>query len=158
MNQLHWQNNRNTYNYRLLFAHLDNRQLRHVEVSGDVRADHRFKVLGCVFRERFWDINAGIVDEEINALEVPHSRISNPGSGLLLPMSPSARTRSAEGFKSFDLLIVRELATTRYRRSSSARAMPNPMPLDAPVTMATGCLLLFALIAFFPFGLIIRPL
>lgn len=79
MNQLHWQNNRNTNNYRLLFAHLDNRQLRHVEVSGDVRADHRFKVLGCVFRERFWDINAGIVDEEINALEVPHSRISDPG-------------------------------------------------------------------------------
>jgi len=102
MNQLHWQNNRNTNNYRLLFAHLDNRQLRHVEVSGDVRADHRFKVLGCVFRERFWDINAGIVDEEINALEVPHSRISDPGSGLLLPMSPSpARTRSAKGFKSF---------------------------------------------------------
>ena len=89
MNQLHWQNNRNTNNYRLLFAHLDNRQLRHVEVSGDVRADHRFKVLGCVFRERFWDINAGIVDEEINALEVPHSRISDPDSDLLLPMSPS---------------------------------------------------------------------
>jgi hypothetical protein len=89
MNQLHWQNNRNTNNYRLLFAHLDNRQLRHVEVSGDVRADHRFKVLGCVFRERFWDINAGIVDEEINALEVPHTCISDPGSGLLLPMSPS---------------------------------------------------------------------
>jgi hypothetical protein len=74
MNQLHWQNNRNTNNYRLLFAHLDNRQLRHVEVSGDVRADHRFKVLGCVFRERFWDINAGIVDEEINALEGVCSR------------------------------------------------------------------------------------
>jgi hypothetical protein len=89
MNQLHWQNNRNTNNYRLLFAHLDNRQLRHVEVSGDVRAHHRFKVLVCVFRERFWDINAGIVDEEINALEVPHSRISDPGSRLLLPMSPS---------------------------------------------------------------------
>jgi hypothetical protein len=32
--------------------------------------------------------------------------------------------------------------------------MPNPMPLDAPVTMATGCLLLFALIAFFSFGLV----
>jgi hypothetical protein len=65
MNQLHWQNNRNTNNYRLLFAHLGNRQLRHVEESGDVRADHRFKVLGCVFRERFWDVDAGIVDEEI---------------------------------------------------------------------------------------------
>src|SRR5262245_49583122 len=69
-------------------------------------------------------------------------------------MSPSTRTRSAEGVKSFDLLIVRELATTRYRRSSSARVMPNPMPLDAPVTMATGRSLVFALIAFFPFGLV----
>jgi hypothetical protein len=96
MNQLHWQNNRNTNNYGLLFAHLDNRQLRHVEVSGDVRADHRFKVLGCVFRERFWDVNAGIVDEEINALEVPHSRISDAGSGLLLPMSPSPPGRGPQ--------------------------------------------------------------
>ena len=68
MNQLHWQNNRNTNNYRLLFAHLDNRQLRHVEVSGDVRADHRFRVLGCVFRERFWDINAGIGSRTRNGI------------------------------------------------------------------------------------------
>ena len=98
MNQLHWQNNRNTNNYRLLFAHLDNRQLRHVEVSGDVRADHRFKVLGCVFRERFWDINAGIVDERSM-----RSKCLTAASATLAAVSfyrchRPARTRSAEGF------------------------------------------------------------
>src|SRR5215813_9485217 len=56
-----------------------------------------------------------------------------------MPMSPSTRTKSAEGFSSFDLLTVRELPTTRKPRSSSARVMPNPRPLDAPVTIATCC-------------------
>jgi hypothetical protein len=32
---------------------------------------------------------------------------------FFLPMSPSTRMRSDEGFKSFDLLMLRELATTR---------------------------------------------
>src|SRR5262249_8772445 len=65
-----------------------------------------------------------------------------------MPMSPSTRTRSAEGFSSCDLLTVRELPTTRKPRWSSARVMPNPRPLDAPVTIATCCWPAFVLMAF----------
>src|ERR1044071_9660237 len=64
-----------------------------------------------------------------------------------MPMSPSTRTRSAEGFSSCDLLTVRELPTTRKPRWSSARVMPNPRPLDAPVTIATCCWPAFVLMA-----------
>src|SRR6201981_1318642 len=64
------------------------------------------------------------------------------------PMSPSTRTRSADGFSSFDLLTVRELPTTPKPRWSSARVMPNPRPLDAPVTIATCCSPAFLLMAF----------
>jgi hypothetical protein len=46
-------------------------------------------------------------------------------------------------FRSFDLLIVREVPTTRQPRSSSAYVTPRPIPLEAPVTMATGCWLVF---------------
>src|SRR5215467_6541198 len=65
-----------------------------------------------------------------------------------MPMSPSTRTRSADGFSSFDLLTVRELPTTRKPRWSSARVMPNPRPLDAPVTIATCCWPAFVLMPF----------
>ena len=57
--------------------------------------------------------------------------------------SPSTRTRSGEGLSSFDLLIVREVATTRQPSSSSACVTPKPIPLDAPVTMAMGCWVVF---------------
>src|SRR5215469_9403392 len=57
--------------------------------------------------------------------------------------SPSTRTRSDEGLSSFDLLIVREVATTRQPRWSSACATPRPIPLEAPVTIATACWVVF---------------
>ena len=37
------------------------------------------------------------------------------------------------------MLIVREVPTTRQPRSSSACVTARPIPLDAPVTMATDC-------------------
>src|SRR5258708_39599828 len=61
----------------------------------------------------------------------------------LLLTSPSTRTRSGEGVRSFELLIVREVPTTRQPRSSSACVTPRPIPLEAPVTTATGCWVVF---------------
>src|SRR5271170_4432499 len=66
-----------------------------------------------------------------------------------LLISPSTRTRSLEGFRSLDLLIVREFPTTRYPRPNSACVSESPMPLEAPVTIAVGIsVLLMALLSF----------
>jgi hypothetical protein len=46
---------------------------------------------------------------------------------------------------SFDLLMEREVATTRHPRSSSACVRPRPIPLEAPVTIATACWVVFIL-------------
>src|SRR5437870_12327335 len=41
--------------------------LRYEKVSGHVRADHHFKILGRIFGERLRNVDARIVDEEIDA-------------------------------------------------------------------------------------------
>jgi hypothetical protein len=51
--------------------------------------------------------------------------------------------------RSFDSLIVRDVATTRQQRSSSAWVMPRLIPLEAPVTMATGCWVVFIVVFWF---------
>jgi hypothetical protein len=50
-----------------LFAHLRNDLLGYEKVSGDVCADHQFKIVGRIFGERLRDVDAGVVDEEIDA-------------------------------------------------------------------------------------------
>ena len=61
----------------LLFAHLRNRLLRYEEISGDVRADHHFKIFGRIFGEGLRNIDACAVDEEIDAAEMPDGGISH---------------------------------------------------------------------------------
>jgi hypothetical protein len=39
--------------------------------------------------------------------------------------------------------MVREVPTTRQPRSRRVWVNPKPMPLEAPVTMATGCSIVF---------------
>src|SRR4029077_5218861 len=68
--------------------------------------------------------------------------------------SPSTRTRRGDAWSSFDLLIVREVPTTLQPRSRRAWVMPKPIPLEAPVTMATGCSDLFMIAFLSCFGMI----
>ena len=67
----------------LLFSHLGNSLLRHEEISGDVRADHRFEILGRIFRERLGHKNASVIDQQIHAAEVFHSCIDYFDSRLV---------------------------------------------------------------------------
>ena len=46
------------------------------------------------------------------------------------------------------LVYLDNAATTQKPRWSSPRVIPNPRPLDAPVTIATCCWTAFVLIAF----------
>jgi Citrate synthase, C-terminal domain len=45
--------------------------------------------------------------------------------------------RSGEGLRSFDLLMLRDVATTRQPRSRSACVKPRPMPLEGIVANET---------------------
>src|SRR5580704_12415692 len=59
----------------------------------------------------------------------------------LSPMLPSTRDKWSDSMKVPDFLMLRELATTLYPRSTNDWTMPAPMPCEAPVTMAVFCLL-----------------
>ena len=60
-----------------LFAHLRNHLLRYEKVSGDVRPDHRFKILRRIFGERLRNVDPRGVDEEIDAAEMPDGGLSH---------------------------------------------------------------------------------
>ena len=61
----------------ILFPHLRNSLLRHEKISGHIRADHGFEVLGSILGERFRNVDPRAVDEKIDATEVLDRRISH---------------------------------------------------------------------------------
>src|SRR4029453_2840471 len=71
-------NGRNAHDVAgLLFAHLRHRLLCHEEVSSNINADVRFKILRRIFREWLGNIDSRIVDEQVNASEMAHGRLSH---------------------------------------------------------------------------------
>src|ERR1700722_10908154 len=68
----------------LLFPHLGDRPLRYEEVSGDVRADHHGKIPGRIFSERLWNIDARVVDQEVNTVKMTHGDFSHHYGGFLI--------------------------------------------------------------------------
>ena len=67
----------------LLLAHLHNHLLCYEKVSGDVRADHHFNILGRVIREWLGNVDTRAVEEEIDAAELADGGSSHFYGGVL---------------------------------------------------------------------------
>ena len=54
----------------LLFAHLRDHYLGDEKVTCNVRANHQLEVSRCIVGERLLNVDAGVVDQEINVVKL----------------------------------------------------------------------------------------
>src|SRR5258708_6881167 len=122
---------------RLLETHLRHRQLRYIKETGEIRFRRPSKIFGQVLSKRL-----GYEDPALftNRSMRPKSRIAAATTRCAVsgrPMSPSTSFRAPVASSVMADVIFREFATTRYPFAASLFVTSRPIPLEAPVTIAT---------------------
>ena len=127
----------------MLLLHLRNDLLRHEEGAGDVGIHHQIVVFFSVVCERLRKEDSGIVDQQIDTAEMIEGCFHHLDGGFLIADLSIHKDEIRRRLEVIRPANVREVATTRQPRARRACVTPRPIPLDAPVTMATGCSVVF---------------
>ena len=112
------------------------RQLGDVEEPGEVHGRDRGVVIERVLRERFADVDTGVVDQRVDPPEPIASLLDGASCGFRICDVASDRdviglVGSADGNE-------RATPTTAYPALRYPATSPAPMPWEAPVMIATG--------------------
>ena len=117
-------------------------RLRAQEGAGQVGLDHAVPLGEFERVRRLADIDAGIVDEDVDPAELVGDAADHGGDRLLVGDVGRDRNRLGAAFLSSataaaDLASLRPTTAIAAPASASPRAMPSPMPPLPPVTIAT---------------------